>query len=125
MKTKLFLLILSSVSLSALAQIVLKFGMSSKQVHRALDESMSCLQTIWFVASNVYIMLGMLMYGTSAALWLLVLAKMDVSYVYPFVSLGFILTMLFGYLILGELISHWRVIGTILVIMGVMLVSYS
>ena len=30
-----------------------------------------------------------------------VLTKVDVSFAYPFVGLGFILTMLFGYLMLG------------------------
>jgi drug/metabolite transporter (DMT)-like permease len=125
MKTKLFLLILSSVSLSALAQITLKFGMSSKQVQRALEENGDRLQTVWSIASNEYVILGLFMYGASAALWLFVLARMDVSFAYPFVSLGFILTMLFGYFILGELMNLWRVIGTVLVIMGVIFVSHS
>ena len=125
MSKGILLLILASVSLSALAQITLKFGMSSERIQRAFGENVSPMASIWAVASNFHVLIGLLAYGFGAIIWLLVLAKLDVSAAYPFVGLGFILTMLLGHLLLGESLSSIRIVGTFLVVAGVILVSRS
>jgi uncharacterized membrane protein len=71
------------------------------------------------------VMAGLLLYGASAVLWLLVLSRSQLSYAYPFVSLGFVITTLFGWQILGESMSLARLLGTILIIAGVVLVARS
>ena len=48
---------------------------------------------------------------------------MDVSFAYPFVGIGFILTMLMGWLALGDLMSPSRVVGTLLIAAGVVLIA--
>lgn len=63
------------------------------------------------------------MYSISAIVWLMVLAKLDISLAYPFVGLVFILTMLLGFFVLREPVGIIRIIGTLLVVAGVMLVS--
>jgi multidrug transporter EmrE-like cation transporter len=68
--------------------------------------------------------LGLSLYAMGAVLWLGVLAKIEVSIAYPFVGLGFILTLLFGVFLLGEAFSLIRLIGTILVVLGIVLVTY-
>lgn len=118
-------LIILSVTLSALAQITMKSGMSSEHIQRELAESNSALQIAFQVASNGYVVLGIGFYGLSAILWLLVLAKLDVSLAYPFVGLGFILTMVLSFMFLGEPISSLKVFGTLLVVAGVILVAQS
>jgi multidrug transporter EmrE-like cation transporter len=67
----------------------------------------------------------LLIYFLSAGVWLFVLARVDVSLAYPFVGLGFILTMLLGWLIRGEILSVNRVAGTALIVMGVVLLARS
>jgi hypothetical protein len=95
MNIKLFSLILISVSLSALAQLLLKLGMSSAHVQQMLMHE-RLLQAIWVAASNIQVIAGLGIYALGAILWLLVLARVDVSLAYPFVGLGFILTMALG-----------------------------
>jgi hypothetical protein len=95
MNIKLFSLILISVSLSALAQLLLKLGMSSAHVQQMLMHERP-LQAIWVAASNIQVIAGLGLYALGAILWLLVLARVDVSLAYPFVGLGFILTMALG-----------------------------
>lgn len=51
------------------------------------------------------------------------LARLDVSMAYPFVGLGFILTMLLVFFVLGESLSTMRIVGTLLITAGVVLVS--
>ena len=123
MKWQTFALILVSVALSAFAQIALKHGMSSAQAQRAVAESQ--ISGLSAIATNPYIVLGFALYGLGAVLWLGVLAKIDVGQAYPFVGLGFLLTMLFGIAFLGEGFSVARMAGTALIMTGVVLVAAS
>lgn len=115
-------LIFISVTISAFAQITLKHGMSSAAVQQGIASG--GLQTVVAVASNIYVWSGLMLYALGAVLWLGVLAKVDVSIAYPFVGFGFILTALFGVFLLGEAFSLIRFVGTCLVVLGILLVTY-
>ena len=123
MSLRLLLLILTSVSLSAAAQLVLKSGMSSSAVQEALA-SANYWHRVFGVATAWKVGLGLGLYGFGAVLWLLVLAKVDVS-AYPFVSLGFILTTVFAWWLLCEPVRTSQLIGTLLITIGVYLVARS
>ncbi len=124
MTPRLFLLIVVSVSISAFAQLAFKLGMSTPAIQTVLRDG-SRLDAGWTIATNGYVILGLLLYGLGAFLWLLVLARLDVSMAYPFVGLGMIVTMLLGYFVLSEPVNSVRVIGTLLVVSGVVLISRS
>jgi multidrug transporter EmrE-like cation transporter len=70
-------------------------------------------------------MSGLFAYVASAGVWLYVLSQLEVSKAYPFVGLGFVLTMLFAYLFLNEPITALKLTGTLLIVSGVVLVSLS
>jgi multidrug transporter EmrE-like cation transporter len=122
MTLRLFLLILASVSLSALAQIVLKAGMSTPSVVGAMHNA-AARDFVFEVATNPRVVGGLTLYFASAALWLLVLARMPVSAAYPFVGLGFVMTLLLGWLFLDETVNAVRLGGTLLVALGVVLIA--
>ena len=115
------LLILLSVSLSVLAQILLKQGMSNPTVQSSFNVSLT--SGLWTILTNTFVMGGLFAYVSSAAVWLGVLAKVDVSRAYPFVGLGFIGTMLFANWFLNEPLTTTKVLGTICILIGVLLVS--
>ncbi len=117
-------LVLFSVSLSALAQLLLKLGMSGSAVTQALRDGPP-LQAAWTIARDLPVLGGLSLYFASAAVWLLVLARLPLSVAYPFVGLGFILTMLLGWLVLGDNLNASRVAGTVLVTLGVVLIARS
>jgi len=123
MTINIILFIIGSVSLSAFAQIVLKMGMSNAKVQSDLIIAESLFEKLFIALTNVYVVAGISMYLLSMILWLVVLSKIDVSVAYPFVGLGFIITMVLGFLLLNEQISAMRVMGTILVVCGVLMVS--
>lgn len=112
------LLIFLSVSMSAMAQILLKYGMNSVTVQRALEDGIS-IKAVWLVATNIGVMSGLVVYFASALVWLIVLAEVDVSLAYPFVALGFLLTALMGFLFFGEIITTTRFFGILCVCIGV------
>ena len=125
MTFRLLLLILTSVSLSALAQIALKAGMSGRPIQLVLEGGTGASNLVLAVIGAPLVWLGLSMYLLGALVWLLVLARIDVSLAYPFVGLGFIFIMLLGFFLLGEAISPVRIIGTLLVVAGVVLISSS
>jgi drug/metabolite transporter (DMT)-like permease len=124
MTLKTFSLIITCVSLSALSQMIMKVGMSSPQIQSALSSGLG-VDTAWKVATNMFVVLGLGLYVFGAGLWLYVLSRVDVTVAYPFVGLGFILTMLLGWLFLHEGVGLLRLGGTLLIVAGVVLVSRS
>ena len=115
-------MILLSVFLSAFAQIFLKLGMSNFEVQQALS-STSILVISKSIATSHYVIAGLALYFASAAVWLFVLARIEVSIAYPFVGLGFIVTMLLAFLINGEPLSVTKIVGTLCIALGVAIVA--
>jgi multidrug transporter EmrE-like cation transporter len=54
-----------------------------------------------------------------------VLARVQASFAYPFVGIGFILTLLLGAILLGETVTTIKVAGTFIVSVGVFLIAVS
>lgn len=121
MTLRLFLLIIASVSLSAIAQLALKIGTSNAAAARSagLGGEMGGL------LQSPMIFVGLGLYGFGALLWLFVLGRAPLSLAYPFVGLGFILTMLAGILYLDEGVSAARIAGTLMIALGCVLVARS
>lgn len=118
-----FILILLSVSLSALAQLLLKLGVARAG---ALPAGASGpLATILASLASPWVLGGLALYGLGALIWLLVLSRLPLSLAYPFVGLGFILTMAIGAGVLGESLSAGRIGGTVLIALGCVLVARS
>ena len=115
-------LILLSVTLSATAQITLKLGMSSPFIQQAIASD-SVFSIFSSILTNWFVMGGLTLYFASAAVWLFVLAKVEVSFAYPFVGLGFILTMLLAYLINGEALSVAKIVGTLCIAIGIAFIA--
>ena len=90
MTLRLFLLILASVSLSALAQLALKMGTTAAASARTTGVG----GEVGGLIQSPMILVGLGLYGIGALLWLFVLGRAPLSLAYPFVGMGFILTML-------------------------------
>lgn len=123
MTSSILVLVLVSVSMSSAAQIFLKHGMASPSMQSALQQG--GIAVCMAVLTNLHILGGLTLYALGAVVWLGVLARIDVSVAYPFVALGFILTMILAALTLGETIGTLRIAGTILIAAGAVLVTRS
>ncbi len=113
-------LVLVAVTFSALAQIAFKAGMSGELQGTCVTFAWSSLVS---GLTNRYVLLGLLLYGVSTLLWLLVLSRLEVTVAYPFVGLGFVITMILGFLLLHEPLSLTKIMGTLLVVAGVILIA--
>jgi drug/metabolite transporter (DMT)-like permease len=118
------LLILTNVLLTSVAQILLKGGMGSAPVVRALADGFRW-STAAVIAGNPLVLTGLTMYFLSAVVWLVVLSRVQVSLAYPFIGAGFIVTMLLAWFIHGETLTSARVAGTLLIAVGVAVLARS
>ncbi len=116
-------LILSGVLLNALAQICLKQGM--REIG-PFGFTFSDFMPVGFkVAFNPFILMGMVCYIVSIVLWLMVLSRVDVSYAYPLLSVGYIVAALAGKAFFGEALGVERWAGIFVICFGVYLISRS
>jgi multidrug transporter EmrE-like cation transporter len=118
-----YLLILIGVLLNTAAQLLLKAGMT--QIGH-FSFSWANLFPIGFkVAGNPPIITGLFAYVMSVVVWLLVLSRVQVSYAYPMLSIGYVVNAIAAYYLFGESFSLMRMTGIFIIIGGVYLVSQS
>ena len=116
-----YILIVSSVFLNCIAQVLMRFGMLSVG-----NVSLKTLINNFVnIATNYYIWAAMICFCGSVVLWLIVLSKFPVSFAYPWQSLGIVITAFFGYLLLGERFDLLKVIGIMLIGIGIVVLSKS
>jgi len=116
-------LILLGVLLNAAAQLFLKEGM--RRIGH-FDFVWSNLVPITLqVAGNIFILGGLLCYVISVAVWLLVLSRVEVSYAYPLLSVGYIVNAVAGYYLFQENLSITRISGILIICIGVYFVTKS
>ncbi len=124
MNIQLFTLIFFSVSCSAIAQILLRTGMSQKSVATSIAGG-DAVSAALAIALSPWVVGGLSLYFFGAVVWLFVLSRVQASFAYPFVGVGFILTLLLGTMLLGETVTAIKVAGTLVVSLGVFLIAVS
>ena len=117
-------LALASIALSAVAQVLLKLGMTGGDV-RAAIASGSPIGIVQAVLLSPGVVGGLVLYGLGTVLWLAVLARAELSQAYPFVGLSFVLTAAMGYFLFADALTLGRIAGIALIVAGVVLVGRS
>jgi drug/metabolite transporter (DMT)-like permease len=117
-------LALVSVSMSAVAQVLFKYGMSAASMRAALADG-SPLTIAQAVILSPGVLGGLGLYGLGTVLWLAVLSRAELSQAYPFVGLSFVLTAIFGAVLFQDTLSASRIAGIAAIVAGVWLVGRS
>jgi len=120
--TKSILLILLSISIAVGGQIILKIGMN-----RIGSINVNSFQTLGKFFSEVFksplVWVGLLLYVLSAAIWLVVLSAVDLSFAYPFIGVTYVLVLILSKFILKEDINPLRWAGAAIITIGVVVIS--
>lgn len=117
-------IILLSVLCSSVAQIALKKGMTQCDCSFAPQFS-NIAPLISSLVLNPFIVAGVFLHVLALFTWLYVLKHVDVSYAYPFISMGFVIVLLLSYFLFNEAINLYRIAGVTSIILGIILVSKS
>lgn len=110
--------LLFAITLSAAAQVILKYGMtgsaSRAEQHRTL--------LIQNVVGNGWVWLGLGLFGVSALAWMLTLSRVPLNMAYPFNALGYLAIVAASVWVLHEKANVWTVLGSIMVCCGLIVV---
>ncbi len=115
--------ILISVIAGAVGQIMLKKGMSTMgPLTFSVDQLFNVLLKI---ALNPYVVIGLFIYVCGTVFWLFALSRVELSFAYPFASLSYIVMLLASWLLFQENITPLRILGTLVIGAGVILIGFS
>ena len=115
--------ILISVVGGAIGQLMLKKGMNTLGVMTLTINELGSI--LWRLATNPFVFFGLLIYVISVVFWLVALSRVDLSYAYPFASLSYIIMLVASWWLFNEHISLMRIIGTLVICVGVWLIYRS
>ncbi len=116
-------LIVFGVMLNAAAQLALKQGM--RQIGYFEFHIQNTFRICSALAVNPFIFAGLTCYVISVAVWLMVLSRVEVSYAYPLLSIGYIVAAFAGRMFFHENLSLTRWAGIVVICAGVWLITRS
>ena len=112
----LILLTIFNSVLMVTGQTLWKMGASGKDVH-----SLGQLLRLFLTP---YVIGGLMVYAFASVLWIYILNKGELSYVYPIQSTAFIFALIVGTTIFKEALTPSKVIGVLVICLGVIITTH-
>jgi len=117
------LLILLCIFLGVGGQLCMKKGMSLVGIAGLNPGKM--LIFLGRALSTPLVLAGFFAYALGSLIWLIIISRVDLSFAYPLISIGYILVAIFSWWLFNENINWMRWLGTVIIILGVILISRS
>lgn len=115
-----FMMIVLTVLLNTAGQFMMKAGVNRIGAISLFDNFLS---TFFRAVTNWFVLGGFGLYAVSAALWIVILSRAELSWAFPMVSLSYVITALVAPVVLHESFSYQRLLGIVVICVGVFLVS--
>ena len=116
------IIVLICVIMGSFGQIYMKMGLKETGGIELNQLITSKLFTIIF---NKYVFTGVVLYLLATLLWFVVLSKAELSFAYPLISLGYVLTAVLAIFYFQENVTLIRWLGIVLILSGVFLITRS
>jgi multidrug transporter EmrE-like cation transporter len=115
-----YIILLFAIITNVFAQINLRFAMKRIDINR----NSNFVDAFNNITRNKYIWLGLFSYGIGFTLYLYILSKFEVSYIYPLITASiFIVLLTFSSILLNEPITVKKTLGIIFIILGIIIAS--
>lgn len=72
---------------------------------------------------NPWVVSGLASAFVASLAWMAAMTRFDLNYAYPFMSLAFVIVMVLGVLFLGEIVTTGKVVGTLMVVLGLAMIA--
>ena len=111
-----------AISFGVASQLIIKWkmsGFSFDDYETMTDKFIFALGMLF----NPYIMLSLILTLLAGVTWMIAMTKFDISYAYPFTTLGFVFVFVFSVILFGEVINWYKVIGLGFIILGLIISS--
>lgn len=116
-----FLLLTLTVFLNTAANLLIKKG-ALKIILPSFSFS-GIIPFILQIATNIFVVVGLMIFAAGFFLWVLVLSKIQVSIAAPLMSISYILITVFAYFFLKEPLTFSKILGILTIILGVYLIT--
>lgn len=117
-------LLAASVVLNVCGQVSIKQSILNYQ-HLAGGDVYFGAATALPILTSPLTLLGLVLYAVSAIFWISALSRVELSYAYPLLAVGYVLVGVFAWKLWGEAFGVQKIIGTLVVAVGVILVGTS
>ena len=114
-------IIILSILISSTAHIFLKKGMMAYTLNATKSDDIISLT--WVVGTNPWVMCGMFLHVSALVVWLWALSKVDISFAYPFLALGYVLVSAMAWFWLGEELNSMKILGMGVIIAGILVLA--
>ena len=121
---KIIFLVLLSEAITVIGQILFKKSTNTIGVYN-LRSRRDRIRFLSEIFTRPYLWLGLLTMVIGLIVWLLAIAQGDLSLVFSIGSLQYILILYLAHIFLGEKVDRMKVIGTALVVVGIVLITMS
>ncbi len=113
-----------TITFAVSSQLIIKWKMSEYDLsqYSGISEKFHFAFMMLF---NPYIMLSVILTLLSGLSWMIAMTKFDISYAYPFTTLGFVLIFVFSVFLFHEPITWHKIIGMLFIIIGIIITSKS
>jgi drug/metabolite transporter (DMT)-like permease len=118
-KMNVLFLVLICAGIGVVGQLTMKKGMNTIGNIAVKDIFSSRIFEILF---QKYVFIGMALYVIASLLWLVILSQEELSFVYPLISIGYIITAVLSKFIFHESLTLFRFLGILLICGGVYLI---
>jgi len=116
------LLILLSISIAVGGQLMLKIGIDRIGIN-GFGSMKSLISLFSGIIKSPMVLTGLFLYLISAAIWLVILSTVDLSFAYPFIGFTYVMVLVLSKFILKEEVNPLRWIGAFIITAGVVVIS--
>ena len=88
-----------------------------------LGSAMGQLLLLWQMVTNPNVFFGLAIYLVGTIFWLAALSRVDLSFAYPFASFNYVIMLVASWMMFDEKITVSRLLGTVVIGIGVVLIS--
>lgn len=114
------IIVLTCVIIGVFGQLTMKKGMNEVGLINVKDIFSSRVFSIVF---QKYVFIGISLYVLSSLLWLVALSQEELSFIYPLISIGYIMTAILSKIIFNESLTIFRFLGILLICGGVYMIA--
>lgn len=117
--------LVSAILCGVISQLIVKWRTSLVFSMKSIPDEL-VEKIIWFIMNvlmDPFIILSLVLTFMGGVLWMLTLSKLDISFAYPFTSLGYVIVLISSYFLFGEQVNMYKIVGTVLVVAGLIVSS--
>jgi drug/metabolite transporter (DMT)-like permease len=112
-----FGLLLTAICLTVMGELLLKIAMND------VGEFSFTFEMLWKTFTEWRVIVAFALIFGGSLFWLAVISRVDFSFAYPLLAMSYVISLIPARFLLGEELTWNRIIGTIVIVLGVVIVT--